>query len=390
MREMDLRQVDLNLLVALEALLEEKNVTRAAHRLGMSQPAASRALARLRSVFSDALLVDGPGGYVLSGRAEELRPVLRRILTNVSEMLEANAFVPATATGRVRLLMPDLQAVSLAPHLLVILAREAPSLDLDIVAPGANATELLENGGADAMVALIDDAPPGIQRRGLYDETLVTLLRANHPALTEPLTLDRFLALDHIVVSVTGVGPVPVDEVLARMGRMRRVRLRVPELLRGRRDRRPLGPRHDAAFQPGASGRQHAALRGVAAARRPRPLHDEPRLARPSAGRATPRLAATRRRRGRRGDVLGARASRLSLFRRGRADGPGRSKARPFRSSAPNHQISGRSSCPAGRSSLMALSSLATCSKERSASPPERRPFSGRSIRRRSDRPVTE
>lgn len=228
MREVDLRRIDLNLLVALEALLDEKNVTRAALRLGMSQPAASRALGRLRALFSDALLVDGPGGYVLSSRAEEVRPVLRRILAGVGEMLEANAFDPATATGRIRLLMPDLQAAALAPHLLARLAREAPPLDLDIVAPGTNGIEALEHGVADAMVALIDEAPAGIHRRRLYDEELVTLMRAHHPALTGKLTLDRFLDLEHIVVSVTGVGPAPVDEVLARMGRTRRVRLRVP------------------------------------------------------------------------------------------------------------------------------------------------------------------
>ncbi|WP_369985478.1 LysR family transcriptional regulator [Sinorhizobium fredii] len=228
MREVDLRGIDLNLLVVLETLLDEKNVTRAAHRLGMSQPAASRALARLRALFSDALLVDGPGGYVLSSRAEEVRPLLSRILAGVGEMLEANAFDPATAAGRIRLLMPDLQAAALAPRLLTRLAREAPSLDLDIVAPGANGIEALEQGAADAMVALIDEAPAGIHRRRLYDEELVTLMRARHPALAERLTLDRFLALEHIVVSVTGVGPAPVDEALAGMGRTRRVKLRVP------------------------------------------------------------------------------------------------------------------------------------------------------------------
>lgn len=228
MREVDLRSTDLNLLVALEALLEEKNVTRAAQRLGMSQPAASRALGRLRTLFSDALLVDGPGGYLLSARAEELRPGLRRILAGVGEMLEASAFDSTTATGRIRLLMPDLQAAVLAPHLLSRFAREAPSLDLDIIAPGTTGMEALEQGTADAIVALIDDAPAGIHRRRLYDEELVTLMRVDHPALAEKLTFDRFLALEHIVVSVTGVGPAPVDEMLSRMGQTRRVKLRVP------------------------------------------------------------------------------------------------------------------------------------------------------------------
>lgn len=228
MHEVDLRRIDLNLLVALEALLEERNVTRAAQRLGMSQPAASRALGRLRALFSDALLVDGAGGYMLSARAEELRPHLRRILAGIGDMLEASAFNPATTTGRIRLLMPDLQAAVLAPHLLARLAREAPSLDLEVAAPGTDGFAALEHGGADAMVALIDNAPAGIHRRRLYDEELFTLMRTQHPALARKLTLERFLALEHIVVSVTGSGPAPVDEALARMGQTRRVKLRVP------------------------------------------------------------------------------------------------------------------------------------------------------------------
>jgi DNA-binding transcriptional LysR family regulator len=101
MREVDLRAVDLNLLVMLEALLEEKNVTRAAGRLKMSQPAASRALARLRALFSDALLVEGPGGYVLSARAEEMRPMLRTTLA-----------ASAGCCGRRRSIPPPRQAMS--------------------------------------------------------------------------------------------------------------------------------------------------------------------------------------------------------------------------------------------------------------------------------------
>ena len=103
--------------------------------------------------------------------------MLRRMLAGVGEMLEANPFDPATATGQIRLLMPDLQAAALVPHLLARLAGEAPSLDFDIAAPGANGIEALEARCADAMVALMDEAPAGIRRRRLYDEELVTLMR---------------------------------------------------------------------------------------------------------------------------------------------------------------------------------------------------------------------
>jgi DNA-binding transcriptional LysR family regulator len=231
MRKVDLRRADLNLLVVLDALLEGKGVTQAARRLGMSQPAASRALSRLRALFSDALLVEARTGYILSARAEEIRPVLRRTLAGVSEMLEASPFDPAAATGHVRLLMPDLQAAALAPHLLARLAAEAPALNLDILPPSASLFEALESDAVDVIVGVIDEAPAGIRRRGLYEDGFVTLMRAGHPAAERKLTLERYLELGHIMVSVTGVGPAPVDAALASTGRQRRVRVRVPSFL---------------------------------------------------------------------------------------------------------------------------------------------------------------
>ncbi len=231
MREVDLRKLDLNLLVILEALLEERSVTRAAERLGMSQPAVSRALARLRAMFSDAVLVEVRQGYVLSARAERMQPVLRRLLAGVGDLLDARPFDPAGATGQVRLMMPDFQAGVLAPRLLARITAEAPALNLDIMQPDAALLEALEKDAVDAIVGVIDDAPAGIRRRGLYDDGFVTLMRVGHPAAEGTLTLERYLELAHIVISVTGVGPAPMDEALARMGRTRRIGVRVPSFL---------------------------------------------------------------------------------------------------------------------------------------------------------------
>ncbi|MFC6487062.1 LysR family transcriptional regulator [Nitratireductor sp. GCM10026969] len=231
MHEVDLRQVDLNLLVTLHALLEERSVTRAAGRLGMSQPAVSRALARLRTLFADALLVDGRNGYILTVRAEEIRPTLRSMLAGISDMLETRPFEPAAATGLVRLLMADLEAAALAPRLLSHLAAEAPALDLDIQPPGTSLFEALQSDAVDAIVGVIGEAPAGIRRRGLYEDGFVTLMRAGHPAAEGKLTLGRYLELGHIVVSITGVGPAPVDVALAGMGRRRRVNVCVPNFL---------------------------------------------------------------------------------------------------------------------------------------------------------------
>ncbi|MDX0487387.1 LysR family transcriptional regulator [Sinorhizobium medicae] len=228
MREVDLRAADLNLLVVLNALLEERSVTRAATRLGMSQPAASRALARLRVLFSDAILVDGPGGYLLTARAEEMRPSLRNTLAGVNELLDGRTFDPMRATGAVRLLMLDLEAAVLAPRLISSLAEQAPAVDLQVVSPGLRPLEALEADAVDAVIGVVDEAPAGIRKRKLYQDGFVTLMRADHPAAGQKLTLERFLELDHVVVSITGTGPAWVDEILARLGRQRRVKVRVP------------------------------------------------------------------------------------------------------------------------------------------------------------------
>jgi len=228
MREVDLRSADLNLLVVLDALLEERNVTRASLRLGMSQPATSRALARLRAMFSDSLLVDGPGGYLLTARAEQLRPLLRSVLADARQMLDAPTFDPRAATGTVRLLMLDLEAAVLTPRLIGVLAERAPLLGVEVKPPGAEPLDVLAAGEADAVIGVIDEAPAGIRKRTLYADEFATIMRTGHPAAGEPLSLAQFLELEHIVVSITGMGRAWIDEVLGRQGLQRRVKVRVP------------------------------------------------------------------------------------------------------------------------------------------------------------------
>lgn len=231
MRTVDLRRVDLNLLVVLDALLEERHVTRAAARLALSQPAASRALARLRALFADALLVDGPAGYQLSARAEALRPALRATLSGITGMLATTAFDPAAATGTIRLLTTDLHSALLGPPLLALIAAEAPRLGLDILPPGPAVMQALQDDSADVAAGVFDDAPAGMHRRALFEDRFVTLMRKGHPAAARGLTLERYLKLEHLVVSITGTGAAPVDQLLHTRGRSRRVKVRVPNFL---------------------------------------------------------------------------------------------------------------------------------------------------------------
>ena len=231
MHQVNLRGLDLNLLTVLAALLEERHVTRAAERLGMSQPAVSRALARLRAMFHDELLVDGAGGYRLSVRAEAIAPALRSTLAGIGDMLDARAFDPASATGRIRLATPDLYAAVMTPPLLEIVGREAPGLDLEIIAPSPTAIDRLDGDGIDAILGVIDEAPAGIKRRRLFSDGYVSLLRKGHPAAGGALALEDFLALGHIAISVTGAGATPIDSVLAQQGHQRRVVVLVPNFL---------------------------------------------------------------------------------------------------------------------------------------------------------------
>ena len=181
-------------------------------------------------MFGDALLVEGRRGYLLSRRAEAIRPRLRGLLVDVGALLATSGFDPATAGGRLRLMMPDLLASTLAPPLLSRLATEAPGVGLDVVPPEPGLFEALETDAVDAIVGLIDEAPAGIRRRSLHRDSFLTLLRAGHPAAAA-LTLDRYLGLGHVAVSVTGVGPAPVDVALAAIGRERTVTARVPSFL---------------------------------------------------------------------------------------------------------------------------------------------------------------
>lgn len=223
-----LRTVDLNLLVILDALLEERSVTRAAQRLGMSQPAVSRALARLRNLFSDPLLVEGRDGYVPTPRAVAVRPLLQSALAEVERMLESRPYDPSSATGKFRLFVTDLHAAVLIPRLIARLDAEAPGVDLDVLPVGPQVMQALEDGAVDAAIGLSAGAPAEIRRRTLFQEGFCTLMRPGHPAAND-LTLDRYMRAGHIVVNIGSPQTAPVDAVLG--GGKRRIRVRAPSFL---------------------------------------------------------------------------------------------------------------------------------------------------------------
>jgi DNA-binding transcriptional LysR family regulator len=233
MHDVSLAALDLNLLVALRALLSERNVTRAAARLHRSQSATSHALARLRELYRDPLLVRSGRRLDLTPRAVALLPGLERGLSDLERTLSGEPdFQPRTARRSFTLSMADYsQAVLLGP-LLARLRAEAPGVDL-IVLAFPNSLEMLDAGRADLAVLRRDQPPPGYSSTRLHSDGFVTMVRRGHPRLPRgrKLPLATFLALDHLVVAPGGTPGSVVDAELERRGLRRRVAARVSSFL---------------------------------------------------------------------------------------------------------------------------------------------------------------
>jgi DNA-binding transcriptional LysR family regulator len=234
MHDVHLRSLDLNLIVALDALLEERTVTRAAERVGISQSAMSHALARLRSMTRDPLLVRGRGRMMATPRAEALGPPIRRALEELAAALQDSAaFDPATARRTVRIATSDYGELVLLPHVVGCLEREAPGIDLRVVAYGKDAPTLLGSGDVDLLIAPLTpvDEAPGIRTRRLFDESFVCVVRKGHPLGRGRLTLARYVAAAHALISPRGKEGSFVDEALTKQGLARRVAVTVPHFL---------------------------------------------------------------------------------------------------------------------------------------------------------------
>lgn len=230
-----LRQLDLNLLRALDALLVERHVTRAAARLALTQSAASRALARLREALGDPLLVRGPSGALLpTPRAEQLGPVVRRALEELAAAWRGEAFEPRTARRRFTLTGADYAELVLLPGLTARLAELAPGVQLAFLSMPHELPGALASGAVDALLAPPGPGAPagaGFYQRPLFDESFVVAMRAGHPAATGKLTLDRFCNLSHLLIAPRGQPGGAVDDALAALGRRRHVAVSVPHFL---------------------------------------------------------------------------------------------------------------------------------------------------------------
>jgi len=232
---MDLSGIDLNLLVAFDALMAERNVTRAGKRTGRSQPAMSASLARLRALFEDELFVRGSSGLQPTQRAFELAEPLSRALAEIRRTLDfTQCFDPTTSTQNFTLALSDHPAFVLLPRLTDRLRSVAPGVTLRINTYNHrdDAVSLLDASDADLTIGVPARQGVGgrILAQPLFEERFVCILRRDHPAATRPLDLAAFLSLSHLLVSPEGDRFGQVDAVLAAQGQRRRIALTLPQM----------------------------------------------------------------------------------------------------------------------------------------------------------------
>ena len=234
---MNINRIDLNLLVYLDALLRERNVTQAANQLSLSQPAMSNGLRRLRELFDDPLLVRTSEGMTPTERALELEPIVRDVLTNIDRAVQPRSeFEPQKAQRVFRIMASDYAESTLLPAVLGKLRTQAPGLTLDIMTPSDVSFLDVERGKVDMVINRFDSMPQSFHQIHLWNDSFSCLLSPENPVLQD-FTLESYLQAKHVWVSKTGmgvgVGMDPddvqrlgwVDAALNKLGKKRQIRV---------------------------------------------------------------------------------------------------------------------------------------------------------------------
>ena len=218
-----------HLMLALDALLAERSVTRAAESCGLTQSAMSHALAALRRLLHDQLLVRVGNDMRLTPRAVAIAPGLRRGLAEIRTALSGPpTFDPARADRIFRLAATDAAVLTVFPDLISDCQRVAPRLRFDVLPlDPRDVVGAVEHGELDLLISAVVPAAPALKQSKLFTEELVCVLRRNHPALQQPFDLEAYLGLEHIVIGTGGSGHSIVDQHLERIGRTRRIALRI-------------------------------------------------------------------------------------------------------------------------------------------------------------------
>lgn len=216
-------------------LLREQNVSRAAEQLGVSQPAMSNSLRRLRTLFNDPLLIRTAGGMTATEKGRELRPGVRKILAQTEVLLEGDeVFQPHDSQRVFRIMASDYAEATLAPHLIKCLRKQAPKVVLDFITPSDVSFEDMEQGRVDLAINRFNEIPSSFHQVTLWEDSFTCLLNRDNP-IADNFNLDTYLDAQHIWVSKTGFGvgfgmnPAKlggmgwIDQAIHRMGRTRKI-----------------------------------------------------------------------------------------------------------------------------------------------------------------------
>ncbi len=231
---MNLAAIDLNLLVAFEALMAERSVTRAGHRIGLGQPAMSAALSRLRLIFRDELLVRVPGAPMrpTSKGLALYRPV-SEVLAQVRQVFDTEAaFDPEQARAVFRIATGDHPASMVLPRFIEMLSRTAPGVDVRLLAlDKRDAFDLVDRGEIDLVIGSFRNIPKRVRRHRMYTDAYVCIARRNNPHLGREgtMTLDAYVSVPHVLVTLAADDRGVVDEALSRLGLRRRVAVTVSD-----------------------------------------------------------------------------------------------------------------------------------------------------------------
>lgn len=232
MRDLNLSSIDLGLLPALDALLRQRHVTRAAEEVGLTQPAMSHILARLRDALGDDLLVRGPSGLMLTSRAEGIASQVTAILDAAKAIYRPPAFEPSKVRRTLRLVGCDWHSILFAPDLMKRIRDQAPGIELSIESYTRDVFKRLAEGAVDLVFFNTQTPlPPGTVSTVVGEDRYVLVMREGHPAAGKKWTLADYAKWESVVVSLVGDGMSDIDARLAKAGVTRRVGLSTPHFM---------------------------------------------------------------------------------------------------------------------------------------------------------------
>ena len=224
---MNLRSLDLNLLVVFDAIFRERNITKAGAKIGISQSSVSNALTRLRGHLNDELFLRGPRTMLPTQRAFELAESIHATLVALEKSLDPKEFDPKSEPHTFTIAAVDYFSVVIAPKLARYLEKNAPGIDIRILTAALDSKELLDRGEADFAAGVFENIPDRFDTQIMLEDSFACVVRVGHPLAGTIPTVEQYVAAQHLMVSANGVARSFVDSDLQKLGLKRRVAMTI-------------------------------------------------------------------------------------------------------------------------------------------------------------------